>query len=71
MRRFFLTIIALFFPWLSFLLMDNPGAAILAIVMQATLIGWPFATMWALRDINQSEIARLREKFEEERRDKK
>lgn len=26
---------------------DNPGGAIISLIMQVTLIGWPFATVWA------------------------
>lgn len=47
MKKFFLSLIALFFPWLVMLIYDNPGGAFVALVMQATIIGWPFATIWA------------------------
>lgn len=47
-RKLFLFFIALTFPWALMLKNDNPGAAIAAIVMQITLVGWPFATFWAL-----------------------
>ena len=49
MIRVLMSILALFFPWLVLLIYDNPGGALVAIVMQATLIGWPFASVWALR----------------------
>ncbi|CAM2841360.1 hypothetical protein [Legionella worsleiensis] len=49
MKRFFMSILALFFPWLVLLLHDNPGGAFVALIMQATVVGWPFATIWAWR----------------------
>lgn len=51
MRRIVLSVVAVFLPWLVLLLEDNPGGAVVALVMQATLIGWPFASMWAWRTI--------------------
>lgn len=41
--------IAIAFPWLTLLLNDNPGGAVVALIMQATIVGWPFASAWALR----------------------
>ena len=35
------------FPWVVMLIHDNPGAAIVTMVLQATLIGWPVAAIWA------------------------
>lgn len=49
MKKFFMSFISIFFPWLVLLLDDNPGGALLALIMQATLIGWFPATMWAWR----------------------
>lgn len=39
-------------PWLVLLIKDNPGGAVVALIMQATLIGWPFASIWAWRAVN-------------------
>lgn len=39
--------LAVFFPWIIILINDNPGGAFVCLVMQVTVIGWPFATMWA------------------------
>ena len=47
MKKMVLFFLSLFFPWLILLLHDNPGGALVALVMQVTLIGWPFATFWA------------------------
>lgn len=46
-KRLLLRFLALFFPWVLFLIEDNPGAAIFALFLQATLIGWLPASIWA------------------------
>lgn len=49
MRRLFIAFLATVVPWVVMLINDNPGAAFAALVLQATLIGWPVATIWAWR----------------------
>lgn len=49
MKRIIIAFLAAFLPWVVMLINDNPGAAFVALVMQATLIGWPVATVWAWR----------------------
>lgn len=49
MKRIFIAFLSAFMPWIVMLINDNPGGAFVALVMQATLIGWPFATIWAWR----------------------
>jgi hypothetical protein len=49
MKRLFTAFLAVTVPWLVMLINDNPGAAFVVLVMQVTLIGWPFATIWAWR----------------------
>lgn len=49
--RFFLYLLAFGLPWLIFLIKDNPGSAFIAFLMQATIIGWPFATIWAMKTV--------------------
>ena len=55
MTRLFLKFIALMFPWLILLMHDNPGGALVALIMQVTLIGWLPATMWALQVLRDAE----------------
>ncbi|HAT2093886.1 TPA: hypothetical protein I8007_002005 [Legionella pneumophila] len=50
--RIILSILAIFMPWLVLLIKDNPGGAVVALIMQATLIGWPLASIWAWRTVN-------------------
>ncbi|KTD45122.1 hypothetical protein Lqui_2983 [Legionella quinlivanii] len=61
--KWLMSLLALFFPWLVLLIYDNPGGAIVALVMQATLFGWLPASMWALRVV--------RENYKEKKRVKK
>jgi hypothetical protein len=51
MGQIFMKVLALFFPWVVMLLYDNPGGALVALIMQATVLGWPFATLWAWKTI--------------------
>lgn len=53
MKRIFLSIIAIFFPWLILFMDDNPFGGLLALVLQASLIGWIPATIWAFNIINR------------------
>ena len=54
MKRFFMSLMACLFPWFVLLINDNPGGAVIALIMQATFIGWPFAAIWAWRVVNNS-----------------
>lgn len=54
MKKFWI-FIALFFPWVILLLNDNPGGALVAFLLQATVIGWIPATIWALKIVNEDE----------------
>ncbi len=47
-----MSILAIFFPWLVMLLYDNPGGALVALVLQATVIGWIPASIWAWRIVH-------------------
>jgi len=49
--------LCLFFPWLVLLIHDNPGGALIVLIMQATLIGWIPATIWALRTVHEFQPA--------------
>lgn len=55
MKRFFLSVMALGVPWLVFLIKDNPGGALIALIMQATIIGWLPASIWAWRVVHQKQ----------------
>ncbi len=53
MKRFFMSALAILFPAFVFLIYDNPGAALVALILQATIIGWIPATVWAFRTTRQ------------------
>lgn len=53
MKRMGRSILAIFFPWIVLLMYDNPGGAFITMVMQATLIGWIPASIWAFKVMNE------------------
>lgn len=55
MKRILMSFLAIFFPWLVLLIKDDPAGALIAIVMQVTVIGWIPASMWAFRSIRPKE----------------
>jgi len=52
MKRMFMSFIAVFFPWVILLIDDNPGGALVAIILQASVIGWLPASIWAWRIVH-------------------
>ena len=56
-KRMFMTFLAVFFPWIILLMDDNPGGGVVALIMQATVIGWFPASLWALRIVNEKAMA--------------
>ncbi|TAL65464.1 MAG: hypothetical protein EPN84_01460 [Legionella sp.] len=55
-KKILLGFVAVFVPWVLLLINDNPGGAFVALIMQASVIGWPFATVWAWKVATQSPI---------------
>lgn len=53
-NRLFWNILCFALPWMVLLIHDNPGGAIAALVMQASLIGWIPATLWAMRTVKEA-----------------
>ena len=56
MKNLFKYFIATFLPWMVLFFYDNPGGAIIAMIMQVSIIGWIPASMWAFRVIKSSEV---------------
>lgn len=53
-KTLFLSLIACAFPWIVFLIEDNPGGALVALIMQASIIGWLPASLWALKVVREN-----------------
>ena len=53
MKKLLLKVTAVFLPWLILLIKDNPGGAFVALILQASLIGWIPAAMWALNALKE------------------
>lgn len=49
--NYFLYFLAIFFPPVVLLIKDNPGGFFVAMVLQASLIGWIPASIWAFNTI--------------------
>ncbi len=58
MYKLFMGFLAIAFPWISMLINDNPGGAVVALIMQGSIIGWPVASFWAF-SIEQKKWAAL------------
>jgi uncharacterized membrane protein YqaE (UPF0057 family) len=62
-------IIAILLPPLGMLLVGRPLLALLCLILQITLIGWPLAAIWALLVVNSAETEkRVRWMIQQERR---
>jgi len=53
MKQLIMNLVAIFFPWIALLLCDNPVGALIALVMQVTVIGWIPASIWAWQAVHE------------------
>jgi uncharacterized membrane protein YqaE (UPF0057 family) len=58
-----MTLIAIFFPSLSFLLRGKLLTALLCLILQITLIGWIPAAIWAVLSLQNSRAERRNAKL--------
>ncbi|HET9056616.1 MAG TPA: YqaE/Pmp3 family membrane protein [Chitinophagaceae bacterium] len=58
-----MTLIAIFFPFLSFLLRGRILTGILCLILQLTLIGWIPAAVWAVISLQNSRADKRNEKL--------
>lgn len=58
-----MTLIAIFFPSLSFLLRGKLLTALLCLILQITLIGWIPAAIWAVLSLQNSRADRCNSKL--------
>lgn len=52
MKRFLLSLLAIFFPWIIILISGRPIEAVGNLAMQLTFIGWIPASIWAFKTVN-------------------
>jgi uncharacterized membrane protein YqaE (UPF0057 family) len=62
MKRFILSIFAVTFPWVVMLVEDNPFAAFVTLILQASIIGWIPASIWAWQEINKGTASKKKAK---------
>ncbi|PWB27303.1 YqaE/Pmp3 family membrane protein [Flavobacterium sp. HTF] len=58
-----MTLIAIFFPCISFLLRGKILTAIICLILQVTLIGWIPAAIWAVISLQNSRADRRNNKL--------
>ncbi len=58
-----MTLIAIFFPSLSFLLRGKILTAVICLILQITLIGWIPAAIWAVLSLQNSRADRRNAKL--------
>ena len=54
MKRKFMFFLSLIFPWIVLLINDDLLGALIAIVLQVTIIGWLPATIMAWRSVKKN-----------------
>jgi uncharacterized membrane protein YqaE (UPF0057 family) len=63
-------IVAILLPPLGMLLVGRVGLAILCLILQITILGWPLAAIWAVLVVNNAENdKRLRRALDQQRRE--
>ncbi len=60
-----MTLIAIFLPWLSFLLRGKILSGIVCLVLQVTLIGWIPAAVWAVLSLQNGRADKRNKKLVE------
>ena len=53
MKKIILSVFAVIFPFVTFLILDLPGAALMALGLQSTILGWPIAVIWAFKEVSK------------------
>lgn len=62
-KQISMTLIAIFFPFLSFLLRGKILTAVICFVLQITLIGWIPAAIWAIISLQNARTDQRTEKL--------
>lgn len=63
-------IVAILLPPLGMLLVGRVGLAVLCLILQVTILGWPIAAIWAVLVVNNAEHEkRMRRALEQQRKE--
>ena len=63
-------VVAILLPPLGMLLVGRVGLAIVCLILQVTILGWPLAAIWAVVVVNNAEHdKRLRRELDRQRRE--
>ena len=63
-------LIAILLPPLGMLMVGRVGMAILCLILQLTILGWPLAAIWAVFVVNNAENdKRMKRALEQQRRE--
>ncbi len=63
-------LIAIILPPVGMLLVGRIGMAILCLILQLTILGWPIAAIWAVLVVNNAENdKRLKRALDQQRRE--
>ena len=55
-RHITFSILAIMLPWLVLLIKDEPLLAIIALILQSTIIGWIPGIIWAWRAVHSPKV---------------
>jgi hypothetical protein len=58
-----MNVVAILFPFISFLIRGKLPHAIASLVLQATIIGWVLASYWAIKSYGQARWEKRKEKL--------
>ena len=58
-----MTLLAIFLPWLSFILRGRIFTGILCLLLQITVVGWVPAAIWAVISLNDARADRRKRKI--------
>lgn len=58
-----MSFLAILFPFLSFLFRGKFFYALTALVLQATVIGWIFASIWAFKSLREAQWEKKKERL--------
>jgi uncharacterized membrane protein YqaE (UPF0057 family) len=58
-----MTLLAIFLPWLSFILRGRIFTGVICLLLQITIVGWIPAAVWAVTSLNNARADRRTRKI--------